>query len=99
MADKKQKGLITGIALLIVLIIAAVVGVMYWQKKNGINLFCTQVVVKAKNPINGEVKEFSTPCDVPEGWQEVERKIPEEKNNVSEPPETQTEPDSSEVAQ
>jgi len=71
---QKQKGIINGIALLIVLVVGAAIGLMYWQKKSGINLFCTQVVVKARNPLNGELKEFKTPCDVPEGWQEVERK-------------------------
>jgi hypothetical protein len=29
---------------------------------------CIQVIVKASNPQTGEIREFPTPCDVPEGW-------------------------------
>jgi len=29
---------------------------------------CAQVITKATNPETGEVKEFPTPCDVPDGW-------------------------------
>jgi hypothetical protein len=32
---------------------------------------CIQVVTPAKNQTTGEVKDFPTPCDVPEGWQPV----------------------------
>jgi hypothetical protein len=35
------------------------------------NQVCIQVVTKAFNPKTGEVKEFPTPCDVPEGWQNI----------------------------
>lgn len=34
--------------------------------------FCIQVITPAKNPQTGECREFSTPCDVPAGWQKVE---------------------------
>lgn len=30
---------------------------------------CAQVITSAKNPETGEVVEFPTPCDVPEGWE------------------------------
>lgn len=32
---------------------------------------CIQVITSARNPETGEVKEFPTPCDVPEGWEQV----------------------------
>jgi hypothetical protein len=30
--------------------------------------FCAQVITPARNPQTGEVKQFPTPCDVPDGW-------------------------------
>jgi hypothetical protein len=30
--------------------------------------FCIQVITPAYNSTTGEVKDFPTPCDVPEGW-------------------------------
>lgn len=33
---------------------------------------CPQVITPAKNPTTGECQEFSTPCDVPEGWEKVD---------------------------
>lgn len=38
---------------------------------------CVQVITPAKNPDTGEVVDFSTPCDVPEGWEVVEQEIVE----------------------
>ncbi len=32
---------------------------------------CIQVVTSATNPDTGEVVDFPTPCDVPEGWEAV----------------------------
>jgi hypothetical protein len=32
---------------------------------------CIQVIQKARNPKTGEVREFATPCDVPEGWEKL----------------------------
>ena|SRR3989344_3750704 len=29
---------------------------------------CIQVITPARNPDTGEVREFPTPCDIPEGW-------------------------------
>jgi hypothetical protein len=36
---------------------------------------CIQVIQPAKNPKTGEIRDFPTPCDVPEGWQ-AEEDIP-----------------------
>lgn len=32
---------------------------------------CIQVITPARNPQTGEVRDFPTPCDVPEGWDVV----------------------------
>lgn len=32
---------------------------------------CIQVIAPARNPQTGEVRDFPTPCDVPEGWEPV----------------------------
>lgn len=32
---------------------------------------CIQVITPARNPQTGEVKDFPTPCDVPEGWEKI----------------------------
>lgn len=31
--------------------------------------FCAQVITPAVNPKTKEVKDFPTPCDVPDGWE------------------------------
>src|SRR2546422_6736911 len=33
---------------------------------------CAQVIAPARNPLTNECRVFSTPCDVPEGWQIVQ---------------------------
>lgn len=40
---------------------------------------CIQVIAPARNHITGEVREFSTPCDVPEGWERLPLEYHEEK--------------------
>lgn len=30
--------------------------------------FCIQVITPARNLLTGEIKDFPTPCDVPDGW-------------------------------
>ena len=30
--------------------------------------FCIQVITPARNPQTGEIRDFPTPCDIPEGW-------------------------------
>ena len=37
---------------------------------------CIQVITPARNPETGEIHEFPTPCDVPEGWEKIENDIP-----------------------
>lgn len=32
---------------------------------------CIQVIAQAKNPQTGEMRDFPTPCDIPEGWQKI----------------------------
>lgn len=32
---------------------------------------CIQVITPARNPKTGEVRDFPTPCDVPEGWTKI----------------------------
>jgi hypothetical protein len=47
---------------------------VYSEKtKATLSPICIQVITQAQNPLTGECKEFSTPCDVPEGWKKVEK--------------------------
>ncbi len=39
-------------------------------------VICAQVITPARNPSTGEIKEFPTPCDVPDGWETIENDIP-----------------------
>ena len=32
---------------------------------------CAQVVTKARQPKSGEIRDFPTPCDVPDGWEKI----------------------------
>lgn len=34
---------------------------------------CAQVITPAKNPETQEIRDFPTPCDVPEGWKIIPR--------------------------
>lgn len=55
--------------------LALVVGVVVIYKKSRSTeetVLCIQVITSAKNRETGEVKEFPTPCDVPEGWDTLE---------------------------
>jgi hypothetical protein len=36
--------------------------------QSGGSVSCTQVITRAKNNKTGEIKDFPTPCDVPDGW-------------------------------
>jgi len=40
--------------------------------ENKDNVACIQVVTPARNKTTGEVKDFSTPCDVPPGWEKLD---------------------------
>lgn len=39
-------------------------------------VFCAQVITPARNPDTGDIKEFPTPCSVPEGWEVIQNDIP-----------------------
>ncbi len=72
--------------LLLIVIVAAAVGAWWlWPMAEVPNIapapeieaeLCAQVITPARNPASGEIREFPTPCDVPEGWEEVENDIP-----------------------
>ncbi len=57
-------------------LIAASLGAGYWGTKRAARQaeegVCIQVITPAKNTKTGEVKDFPTPCDVPEGWEIVD---------------------------
>ena len=38
--------------------------------------FCIQVITPARNPDTGEIREFATPCDVPEQWEIIQNEVP-----------------------
>lgn len=40
------------------------------ENRNGGGV-CIQVITRARNPQTGEVRDFPTPCDVPEGWEKI----------------------------
>jgi hypothetical protein len=62
------------------LILAAAVivvsGFIFLGKDNLKKIFsgksCPQVLTPAYNPETGELRDFSTPCDIPEGWVQTE---------------------------
>ncbi len=37
---------------------------------------CAQVVTSARNPKTGDIRQFPTPCDVPDGWEVIQNDIP-----------------------
>jgi hypothetical protein len=42
------------------------------EKSSGDNsIVCIQVITSARNKETGEVRDFPTPCDVPEGWEKL----------------------------
>lgn len=49
-------------------------GFLYKRDSEGeIIAGCPEIVIAAKNMVNGEIAEFSSRCDVPSGWGEIER--------------------------
>lgn len=34
---------------------------------------CIQVITSAKDPKSGQCRDFPTPCDVPAGWEKVQK--------------------------
>jgi hypothetical protein len=57
--------------LLAFLLAVAFIYQMEYGRKPQESRICIQVVTTAKNTQTGEVKNFPTPCDVPEGWEAV----------------------------
>lgn len=43
---------------------------------------CIQVVTPAVNPATGEIREFPTPCDVPDSWERIQNDIPDLELNL-----------------
>ena len=37
---------------------------------------CAQVVTPARNPETGDIREFPTPCDVPDSWELIQNDVP-----------------------
>jgi hypothetical protein len=74
------KGKMLG-AMFVGVIFAAVVGAVYWQKYGGSanpatppkneEVVCVQMIQLARNPQTGEERIFSTPCEVPAGWEKI----------------------------
>ncbi len=42
----------------------------------GDSVMCAQVITPAIDPTTKEIKEFPTPCDVPEGWEIIVNDVP-----------------------
>jgi hypothetical protein len=62
----KQSLVILGILILVA------GGYYFLHDSNNEEALCVQVITDARNPQTGEIKEFKTPCDVPEGWDTLE---------------------------
>ena len=37
---------------------------------------CAQVITSARHPEKGDITEFPTPCDVPQGWEVIQNDVP-----------------------
>ena len=51
-----------------------IIGILYWLLfifPINANKICIQVLQQARNPITREIRTFSTPCNVPIGWQKM----------------------------
>lgn len=61
----------------IALVLIYLISLIFFPTENndgGINFeeeSCVQVITPAVNKETGEVKNFSTPCDIPQGWEEL----------------------------
>ncbi len=73
------KNLIIG-ALLVA--VAGLVYVTYYPQKvaevpdNEHKEMCAHVITPARNPETGDIREFPTPCDVPDGWELIQNDVP-----------------------
>lgn len=72
------------VKLLIVILVLLLSGFSFWRTNENISIgsnsskdqvFCIQVITKAKNPKTGEIRDFPTPCDVPDGWEKIMNEI------------------------
>ena len=43
---------------------------------------CAQVITPARNPDTGDIREFPTPCDVPDGWEVIQNDVPDLELNL-----------------
>ncbi len=79
--------MLKNVAIVVLLAALAGVGYLVWNQKEvpleTQNLpvknepeVCIQVITPARNPETGEIREFPTPCDVPEGWELIENDVP-----------------------
>ncbi|MBX4187749.1 MAG: hypothetical protein KW793_01275 [Candidatus Doudnabacteria bacterium] len=55
------------------LAVAFIYQLEYGKKKEA--RICIQLITPAKNFRTGEISEFPTPCDVPEGWQPIDTTV------------------------
>ncbi len=46
------------------------------EEEGDAGVMCAQVITPARNPETGEIREFPTPCDVPDGWEVIQNDIP-----------------------
>ncbi len=50
--------------------------------KPAADIACAQVITPARNPDTGDIREFPTPCDVPDGWEVIQNDIPDLELNL-----------------
>lgn len=67
---KTFRNIVLSLALFFVVLTGFFLFKAFSQKEEG--SMCAQVITPARNPETGEIKEFGTPCDVPEGWDTLE---------------------------
>ncbi len=48
----------------------------FFEKSADSGTLCAEVITSARNADTGEIREFPTPCDVPQGWDVIENDIP-----------------------
>jgi len=65
---------IFGYLFLVLSFLLAVYLIYQWQYRDPAPVrtqICIQVMTPARNAATGEIREFSTPCDVPDGWEQL----------------------------
>lgn len=67
-----NKKMILPLASLILLIMAILLTIYFKNLENkATNSYCIQVIAPAISP-EGKCKNFSTPCDIPDGWEKTD---------------------------